>query len=90
MRQQHPEDFSLKGHLGACAGAAKLNLAAVKAELRDLKSELVQVDKTLQQQAEGAAEGGTDSEQVDFKVRLLLSGYGTHLVVTDPRRGYRA
>ena len=73
MRKQHSEDYSLKGHLVACATAAKLNLAVTKAELKDLRSELVQVDKTLQTQAaEGSASGGSDQE--DFKVRIFSCG----------------
>ena len=75
MRQQHPQDFSLKEHLVACHAAAKLNLPITKAELKDLKAALAQVDRTLQQQQPAGAEaveetagGGQAEREGEFKV----------------------
>ena len=61
VRQQHPEDYSLKGHLLACVAASKLNLPVVKAELRDLKVALDQVDRTLAPQEGGEVDVGADA-----------------------------
>ena len=75
VRQQHPQDFSLKEHLVACHAAAKLNLPITKAELKELGAALAQVDRTLQQQQqagteaeEGSAGGGQAEREEEFKV----------------------
>lgn len=74
MQKQHPSSCSLKENMNACAAASKLNLAATKAELKDLRLELTQVEKTLaMQRAEEESDHPSSSGRIEhekFNVRL--------------------